>query len=81
MFGKGSTAPIILICLVGFGVLLPLGIAVFMILRFNQYGGTNNILRQTQYNFYHKLKAHMKLALVPEVDTTQRCPPREPHAF
>ena len=38
MFGKGGTAPIILCCLVGFGVLLPLGFAVCAILRMDQYG-------------------------------------------
>ena len=54
-----------LICLVAFGILLPLGFAVCTILRMNQYTGSGGVLRQTQYYFANELKPLMALSKVP----------------
>ena len=56
-----------LVSLVAFGVLLPLGFAVCTILRMNQYTGSGGVLQQTQRNFFYDFKPSMALSKVPHM--------------
>ena len=67
MFGSDGSGPIVLCCLVAFGILLPLGFAVIVLLRMNKYTGSGGILRQTQYYLMSEFKPLMTLSRVPKV--------------
>ncbi|KAG2485811.1 hypothetical protein HYH03_015521 [Edaphochlamys debaryana] len=70
LFTKDSkVAPLMLLALVGFGILLPLGVVSFYMLNSNKYSGPNGVMQET-LSFYfaskYSVKEAQSLVRIPE---------------
>lgn len=61
LFENGKMAPVTLACIVGVGILLPLGVVVCYLIKLSKYGG-NNVIQQTLASYFHMTEQKSVLA-------------------